>query len=33
MTASHYGSGKTFFMNLVRGAALEHQLVVAHGVT
>jgi hypothetical protein len=25
-----YGSGKTFFLNLVRGAALDRQLVVAH---
>ena len=25
-----YGSGKTFFMNLVRGAAMDRQLVVAH---
>jgi hypothetical protein len=25
-----YGSGKTFFMNLVRGSAMERQLVVAH---
>ncbi len=25
-----YGSGKTFFMNLVRSAAMERQLVVAH---
>lgn len=25
-----YGSGKTFFLNLVRGAAMEHQLVVTH---
>ena len=25
-----YGSGKTFFLNLVRGAAMDRQLVVAH---
>jgi P-loop Domain of unknown function (DUF2791) len=25
-----YGSGKTFFLNLLRGAAMERQLVVAH---
>ncbi len=30
LVIGEYGSGKTFFMNLVRGAALERQLVVAH---
>ncbi|MBP7492253.1 MAG: ATP-binding protein, partial [Rhodoferax sp.] len=30
LVIGEYGSGKTFFMNLVRGAAMERQLVVAH---
>lgn len=30
MVIGEYGSGKTFFMNLVRGAAMERQLVIAH---
>ena len=30
LVTGNYGSGKTFFMNLVRGAALERQLVVVH---
>lgn len=30
MVIGEYGSGKTFFMNLVRGAAMDRQLVVAH---
>lgn len=30
LVIGEYGSGKTFFMNLVRGAALDRQLVVAH---
>jgi len=30
LVVGEYGSGKTFFMNLVRGAAMERQLVVAH---
>lgn len=30
LVIGEYGSGKTFFMNLVRGAAVERQLVVAH---
>lgn len=30
LVIGEYGSGKTFFMNVVRGAAMERQLVVAH---
>jgi hypothetical protein len=30
LVIGEYGSGKTFFMNLVRGTAMERQLVVAH---
>lgn len=30
LVIGEYGSGKTFFMNLVRGAAMDRQLVVAH---
>lgn len=30
LVIGQYGSGKTFFMNLVRGAAMDRQLVVAH---
>lgn len=30
LVIGEYGSGKTFFMNLVRSAAMERQLVVAH---
>ena len=30
LVIGEYGSGKTFFLNLVRGAAMERQLVVAH---
>lgn len=30
LVVGEYGSGKTFFMNLVRGAAMDRQLVVAH---
>lgn len=30
LVIGEYGSGKTFFMNLVRGAAMERQLVIAH---
>lgn len=30
LVIGEYGSGKTFFMNLVRSAAIERQLVVAH---
>ena len=30
LVVGEYGSGKTFFMNLVRGAAIDRQLVVAH---
>jgi P-loop Domain of unknown function (DUF2791) len=30
LVIGEYGSGKTFFMNLVRGAALDRQLAVAH---
>jgi hypothetical protein len=30
LVIGEYGSGKTFFMNLVRGVAMERQLVVAH---
>lgn len=30
LVIGEYGSGKTFFMNMVRGAAMERQLVVAH---
>lgn len=30
LVIGEYGSGKTFFLNLVRGAAMDRQLVVAH---
>lgn len=30
LVIGEYGSGKTFFLNLIRGAAMERQLVVAH---
>ncbi len=30
LVIGEYGSGKTFFMNVVRGIAMERQLVVAH---
>ena len=30
LVIGEYGSGKTFFMNLVRGAAMDRQIVVAH---
>lgn len=30
LVIGEYGSGKTFFLNLVRGEAMERQLVVAH---
>lgn len=30
LVIGEYGSGKTFFMNLVRGEALDRQLLVAH---
>ncbi len=30
LIVGEYGSGKTFFLNLIRGAAMERQIVVAH---
>jgi hypothetical protein len=30
LVIGEYGAGKTFFMNVVRGSAMERQLVVAH---
>ena len=30
LVIGEYGSGKTFFLNLVRGEAMDRQLVVAH---
>ncbi len=30
LVVGEYGAGKTFFMNVVRGSAMERQLVVAH---
>lgn len=30
LVIGEYGSGKTFFLNLVRGEAMDRQLVVTH---